>query len=63
MIPSVAASERGSSLNQWACSLGLWDSHMGVTNLIVSGSGMERPSKERDRRVHENDSDSRLHPE
>jgi hypothetical protein len=36
---------------------------MRVTNLVVSRKGMERPSIERDRRVCENESDSRLDPE
>ena len=35
---------------------------MGVTNLLVSRSGMERPSIERDRRVCENQQTLVRHP-
>ena len=45
MIPSVAASERGTA-KPGACSLGLWDVSHGVTKEPVKRRGLERPAKE-----------------
>ena len=63
VIPLVAASEHGRAQTKELALWGCGTEYMKVTNLTVSRNGMERPSKERYRRVSENWSDFRSAPE